>query len=330
MYAKTRLASEAVVDLANSENPKLYLSLLRDTSILLIAPGDIAELSAKLPSTIWSILKEDISKGRQPYRKIDPIKPDEAPITPDVVVSDQGSEMSSRPFYCHLRELPDAPPLIRCMELRRDELSVADREDFWRSCFRPSLEALKPDSPTIEYFDSYVFQDSSKARGQRNERGIKPSSKSGLIWLIDKIEKFARENHLRMHFTIYTESSKRDRHYFSQDEMLEELQRIADEVELSATSIDLYILNTQLFEDRKNRDLKQTLHSRSMILNRSQIYRFNNGLRDLNLSWSNDHKRELDSIDRSWQWNPALSDAWHQHLSDMRFQLREAQYFKLS
>jgi hypothetical protein len=328
MYVKTNLRIEGIEDLADADNPAIYLSLLRETSVLVLQSGDVGDLSRILPTTVWSRLKDDILKKRQLVR-VNTEVPSTSAVQPDVVVSSQEPTNDSRPYGCRLIDLPFAPPIEQNALLRRGELGVSGRDEFWKYCLRPSIESLSPPTPTIEYFDSYVFSDAAKVLEKKNRNGSsKDSTDTGAGWLISRIETLARELHITPELAFYTQIGEGMGGKFSEDDIKATLTTLVSRINVKNIKVKLFVFEKKFVERQSNKDLKDALHSRSLILDRHQRFRFNFGLKDLNLRWDDKSGVLEDAIAGNWHWQAALSDnPWKVFFYNLNGYLKDASSF---
>lgn len=328
MYVKTNLQIEGIRDLAEADNPAIYLSLLRDTSVLVLQSGDVGHLSRMLPTTVWSRLKEDILKKRQLVR----VNIEESSATvlhPDVIISEREPVNNSYPYGCRLIDLPSAPPIEQNTMLRRKETPISHRDDFWKFCLRPTIESLAPPTPTIEYFDSYVFSDAAKILAKNNWDGSqKNATDAGAGWLISRVDSLARELKITPELIFYTQIGEGMGGKFSEDDIKSTLGKLVGRTTPKNTTVKLFVFEKRFIERSSNEDLKNAMHSRSLILDRHQLFRFNFGLKDLNLKWDQQESTLKDSIAGNWHWQPALSDnPWSTFFYNLNGYLKDASSF---
>lgn len=312
MYAKTFLDSSAIAELAKSENPKAYLSLFRESSILLLDRELRRQLSETLPTHVYKRLMHDIEKGRQLMRAIETQPQGGTRPVPDVIVESQPQHAFQPPIRCKLREFDEVPLIERLIGLHRGEEEVRDREEFWKVCLRPVLEGVRSSTPTIEYFDSYVFHDSVRPLKKKTKDGIaKDRNHSGISWLLQKFEQFAAQLDVQPVIHIYSEADKGD---MTESDVLQEFEEIAQWLNPQRCSIKVHLFEGKFVDAAVNKKLKHSLHSRTLLINRQHNFSFNYGTRNLGLEFNAATGEYEDQIQRNWTWKPAVSDEWKDFL----------------
>lgn len=312
MYAKTFLDSGAIAELAASENPKAYLNLFRENSILLLDRELRKQLSEALPTHAYKRLMQDIEKGRQLMRAIEPQSQGASRPIPDVIVESQPQHALQPPVRCKLRDFDEIPLIERLIGLHRGERDVRDREEFWKVCLRPVLEGIRSPTPTIEYFDSYVFHDSVRPMKKKTNEGmLKDRSHSGISWLLQKFEQFASQSDVDPVIHIYSESNKGE---MTENDVLREFQEIVHWLNPQRCAIKIHLFESRFVDQVANKDLKHSLHSRTLLINRQHNFSFNYGTRNLGLEFNASSGEYEDQIQRNWAWKPAVSDEWKDFL----------------
>jgi hypothetical protein len=307
MFTKTVLSTEAIDDLAATTAPSIYLRILRDDALILFREGDYRLLSQRLPTQVWGRLKDDLGRRRQAYRITLANDDVVSQLEPEVILGDGHSETPDSPYRCRLHDFLDAPIVERRVSIRDGRESVKGREEFWNLCLLPVLEALPVGHRLIEYFDSYAFQDCRAALRQKAPSGQTSATHSGLGWLIQALDQPEVSANGPVTLRIYTEVDP-GKVFFSRDDISLVFQDLVDRLSLRTTEIEVYPLD--LDRSSLSRDVRESLHSRSLIFNRRSRFIFNYGLKDANLNWDQGSRTFLDKMAANWAWKPELEPDW--------------------
>lgn len=304
MYTRTRLDNGAIRALASTDSPGQNLKALREEALLVLSPDDFRLLAAGLPTSVWGRLKDDIGHRRQPCRIL-PNNPEEmSRLEAEVVIGSSPLNLFDRPYTCELGTFLETPPVVRRSDFRSGERSVESRDEFWTECVTPVLDSLPQEGRIIEYFDSYALQDSSRVDHRKTGS---TEMTSGLGWFIQRLDRYSSGLPQAPRFFIYTEIDPGEK-TFGKDRIRAALELLYQRQRPHNISVE--VIAFRLRKGNTDHDLRDALHSRTLMFNRKGNFRFNYGLRDANLKLDSRGGAELDNLAGNWHWRSAAEPIW--------------------
>lgn len=305
MYTKTFLDDEAINDWARSDSAQAHLRILQENALIIFRPGDWRKLSDRLPTTVWGRLKQDLGQRRQQYRLLPGDANTDDTLSPEVVLGSGQTPQQSGPYRCTLPNFLDAPIVDLRSNIRNGSTMVANREEFWTLCLQPIIDSLPPEGRTIDYFDAYAFQDSSKILDKPRQGSVPTrTTHSGLGWLLSKLSSCQNDSGGKSVVTIYTEVDPGNSR-FSVNDISRALEQVTEDVSL--TNLEVTVVAYKLGGSTGERRLHELIHHRSLVINRKCRFHFNFGLKDAD-SFQAGHPKN--DIPRTWSWFRELSPEW--------------------
>lgn len=305
MYTKTILDDAAIKDWSQSDSAQAHLKILQENALIIFRPGDYKKLSVILPVAIWGRLKEDLGHRRQSYRVLDETTDSDQSLSPEVVLGDKEQPTHPDAHHCKLSHFVDAPLVDRRARIKSGSEMVASREEFWSMCLRPIIDSQPPGGRTIEYFDAYAFQDSSKLLSKPRQGSVPTlPTHCGLGWLLSRVATCPIQAGRKTSFTIYTEIDP-GMSKFSIDEISRALEQVTASLDLS--NLEVTVVAFKLGNRPVEQRLHDLVHHRSLVINRKCRFHFNYGLKDADSFKAGEPKNDLP---RTWSWFRELSPEW--------------------
>lgn len=313
MYTRTALDKSTVLNLASNESlGHMFVETLRNRAILLLTESDIEEMRTKLPTQVWKRLEQYILTSRIP-RRIIRSHTERMPAEPqtEVIIESPLSSSGQPPIRTDIPGYVDCPIVAKRKDLQEHRRPYTDREEFWTDALYPVLDSCDPNSRVVHLVDQYVFQDfrrDVRVRGSSDPRI--PDRRSGLVWLMSKLNGISANQSSLLIFVIVTAELDDDDGIDAQ-EMSDLLNEILTNISTSALRISVKIVPADRIRPRP-----RCFQTRRLIVSSRSNFVLSKGAVDLTQS---KHHGD-DSINFSGFWSPSLNkdeaDALNEVLRD--------------
>jgi len=276
LYTKTQLSDTAIKAAAtNLPLGHLLIKSLRESATLIVTDDDVTKLK-RLPTTLWSVFKDDLVHKRIKYRLI----PDEQwqdwnEVAVEVLLEEPPQQTSTGPARSDIVNYSETAPVRLRSNVRSGVEALTNREQFWTECLLPVIETTLPQHRHIHLVDQYAFHDARKAvltrRGNLREGHLLDS---GLLWLLSKLNFVSRGLPRKVDVSITACETDQ----LNTDQIKEFLDIIANKLDTRALSIAVHIVAAREILRRPAGFI-----ARQLFINDNAHFMLSHGMRDFSL-----------------------------------------------
>ena len=252
---------------------KHMIHYLQEHGLLLLNTATLDELK-KLPPHIFKTIEKDFLNGtiaRAPWIL------DSETYSPEVALSESGSDAPSGSISAHIDDYPETHPVAKRQRMK-DGAEPFNREECWTWLVEPIVASLPLRDRRVDIVDPYLFDHVSKM--DIKTKSLSVSADLGIIWFLRELRNTTIAGPA-MVVTVYTRESDPP-----SDIDLSRINELCQRY-LAPMVNDKFQINLRVaryWRDRRNaRDLSDAFHGRRIFFNETREIILDKGMEDLTM-----------------------------------------------